>query len=189
MSTTNHLCDQFLGKLDQAAKLPECHARCQAVKQVLETAFHDQLPILDEKFLAACSEKYARRLLYRDPEGLYSVVVMVWGPGQGTFLHDHAGEWCVECVYRGRIQVKSFDIVGADDADVVQFLPKTEVMAGIGEAGALIPPFDYHTISNALPDQASTTVHVYGHELSWCHVFVPAENGYRREVRQLGYVE
>ena len=46
---------------------------------------------------------YGRRLLHRDPRGRYTVVVMTWGPGQGTPIHDHANLWCVECVYRGNV--------------------------------------------------------------------------------------
>ena len=50
----------------------------------------------------------------------YSVVVMVWDRNQGTPLHDHAGVWCVECVYRGRIRVTSFDLENDAGAEVLK---------------------------------------------------------------------
>jgi predicted metal-dependent enzyme (double-stranded beta helix superfamily) len=112
---------------------------------------------------------------------------MVWGQGQGTALHDHAGIWCVECVYQGRITVTSYSVRGGNpETGVVQFEREKEIVAGPGEAGALIPPFEYHVIANA--DQApSVTIHVYGGEMDHCHVFTPVEGGHRREYRELSY--
>jgi predicted metal-dependent enzyme (double-stranded beta helix superfamily) len=111
---------------------------------------------------------------------------MVWDKGQGTALHDHAGHWCVECVYRGRIQVVSYSLEGDEKAETVRFHKETEIMAGKGEAGALIPPFEYHTIEN--PDEKPTvTIHVYAGELDHCYIFTPGEDGYRREYRELTY--
>lgn len=179
----------FIKLLDEAVETDCVHGRCDKVKRLLEESFQNGGDWIDESLLRPAGEKYARRLLHRDPKGNYSVVVMVWGVGQGTPLHDHAGEWCVECVYRGQIKVVSYDLVGGSEDEVAQFEKKEEILAGVGGAGALIPPFDYHTIENALPDQASVTVHVYGHELTWCHIFVPVEGGFRRERRELCYTD
>jgi hypothetical protein len=87
-------------------------------------------------------------LLHRDPDGRYTVLAMVWERGQGTPLHDHAGRWCVECVYQGRIRVTSYSVRGDPERDLVEFRQESVVLAGIGEAGALIPPFEYHRIQN-----------------------------------------
>ena len=125
--------------------------------------------------------------MHRDPQGRYTVIVMVWGVDQGTPLHDHAGIWCVECVYRGRINVTSYSVRGGDpETGVVQFEKETELLAGVGEAGALIPPFEYHVIRN--PDATSSvTIHVYGGEMTYCHVFEPVEGGHRRRFKELSY--
>ena len=178
---------EFLSDLDSAVNIESVEARCEKVKDILEGIFKAGEDLLPPEFLAPHPERYARRLLHRDPEGRYSVVIMVWGPGQGTFLHDHAGEWCVECVYRGKIAVTSYDLLGPEDAEILQFKEEKTIMAGVGEAGALIPPFEYHTIANALPDSPSVTVHVYGHELTWCNIFVPSEAGWIKERRELSY--
>ena len=160
---------------------------CSNVKRVLADVVRTGEHFVDAAFLAPAPDRYARRLLHRDPAGRYSVVVMVWGPGQGTPLHDHAGVWCVECVYRGRIRVTSFDLEGEAGVEPLRFTPESVVFAGVGEAGHLIPPFEYHMIENADPTP-SVTIHVYGGELTWCHAFHPLEGGgYRRERRPLTY--
>lgn len=179
--------DRFTAALDKAVEIEPCEARCDMVKKILEQAFHHKLEILEDEQMKPAEGSYARYLVHRDPAGRYSVVAMVWGVGQGTALHDHAGEWCVECVYDGLIRVTSFDLSGSPEDEIVQFKAEDSVLAGRGEAGALIPPFEYHVIENALKDQATVTVHVYGHELTHCNIFVPVDGGYRKETRELSY--
>lgn len=176
-------------RLDAAVAVRDDAGRCRAVKDVLVAAVAGGEIVLDPSFLAPAPDRYARRLLYRDPEVRYTVLAMVWGPGQGTALHDHAGTWCVECVYRGRIRVTSYSVRGGDpELDLVRFEPETVVMAGVGEAGALIPPFEYHRLEN--PDEtAAVTIHVYGGEMTFCHVYEPCEGGYRRTFKELRYTE
>lgn len=176
----------LVSRLDEAVAAADAEGCCRAVKAVLEGAFDSGEELLPAWALVPCEEKYARRLIHRDPEGRYTVVAMVWAPGQGTALHDHAGHWCVECVYRGRIKVVSYDLEGSDTDVPVRFRPEREVYAGVGEAGALIPPFEYHTIEN-VEDEPAVTVHVYAEELKWCHVFLPVEGGYERVRRELAY--
>ena len=180
---------ELIHRLDEAVATPDPTTLCRNVKQVLSEMVSRHEPFLDAAFLAPAPDRYARRLLHRDPEDRYTVVIMVWDRGQGTPLHDHAGMWCVECVYRGRIRVTSFDLEGDAEADTMQFTPESVVLAGVGEAGHLIPPFEYHRIENP-DDKPAVTIHVYGGEMTWCHAFFPVEGGgYRREVRPLVYTE
>ena len=129
---------------------------------------------------------YARRLLHRDPAGHYTMVVMTWGPGQKTSLHDHAGIWCVECVVDGTMDVAQYDLMSETDG-AFRFEQRNRVVAGRGSAGCLIPPFEYHTLGNA-GDTPSVTLHVYGGEMDHCHVFEPSGDGsYRRVRKDLAY--
>ena len=129
---------------------------------------------------------YARRLLHRDPFGQYTMVVMTWGPGQKTALHDHAGIWCVECVIDGDMEVAQYDLTSEVDG-AFHFEQRNHVVAGRGSAGCLIPPFEYHTLGN-VNDTPSVTLHVYGGEMDHCHIFEPSGDGaYRRVRRELSY--
>jgi len=177
--------DDLIRRLDEAVANPDDESCCREVKQALIDAIEGRDLTLPDAYLQPAPDRYARRLLHRDPAGRYSVIAMVWGPGQHTPLHDHAGIWCVECVYRGRIQVTSYAVRGGNpETGIVQFERQTEITAGPGEAGALIPPFEYHVIANADPT-TSVTIHVYGGDMTHCHVFVPVDGGYRRQYRAL----
>ena len=179
--------DELIRRLDEAVAARDDATRCRNVKRVLIDIVNSGEQFVPQGFLVPAPDRYARRLLHRDPQNRYTVLVMVWDRGQSTPLHDHAGTWCVDCVYRGRIRVSSFSVRGGDpERDVVKFERETVVMAGVGEAGALIPPFEYHMIEN--PDETPTiTLHVYGGEMTYCHVFEPIGDGYRRQYRELYY--
>ena len=175
--------------LDEATTSGDPNHRCHKVKNVLEHICEAGEDFIDERFLQPAPERYARRLVHRDPAGRYTLLAMVWGVGQGTPLHDHAGMWCCECVYRGTIRVVSYDLHNDEEDELLQFTPEREMMAGIGTAGALIPPFDYHTIENALPDRPTVTLHVYGGELTWCHAFERVEGGFQKVRKELAYTD
>lgn len=178
---------ELIHLLDEAVEKQEVHGCCTAVKAALEHVVNSGIDFIPDDFLRPAPDRYARRLLHMDPQGRYSALVMVWGQNQVTPLHDHAGMWCVECVYRGRIKVVSYSCTGIREG-LHQFNPELEVFAGPGEAGALIPPFDHHTIENAAPNP-SITLHVYGGEMNWCDAFIPEEGGYRMIKRQLCYTD
>lgn len=177
--------NDLIQRLDKAVDDPNCPTRCEAVKEALQEVCNRGADFIPEDALRPAEDKYARRLLHMDPAGRYTLLVMIWGKGQGTLLHDHGGLWCVECVYRGRIRVRSYSLENEGE-DVLRFHEENTIYAGIGEAGALIPPYDHHSIENTL-DEPSVTLHVYGGELTWCHCFVPVEGGYRMERRDLCY--
>ena len=181
---------QLIARIDDAVKLGDSDAITHRIKQELQDAIRGKTVDLPERFHRVRADSYARRLLHRDDALGYTAVVMTWGPGQRTPLHDHAGIWCVEGVVEGRMEVTQFDLV-EDEAGpaggAYRFEEKGCVHAAVGSAGCLIPPFEYHVLANAL-DRPSITLHVYGGEMTTCHVFEPAEAGrYIRRDRALSY--
>ncbi len=174
-------------QLDGAVALASSESRAAAVKRILADAITSGGIALPERFFAPRPDSYARRLLHRDSERGYSAVVMTWGPGQGTGLHDHAGIWCVEGTISGEMDVVQFELV-EQQGERYRFSPRGRVRAFPGSAGALIPPFEYHTLGNALPAAVSVTLHVYGGEMDHCSVFEDAGDGWHRRVeRTLSY--
>jgi 3-mercaptopropionate dioxygenase len=158
----------------------------ERVKSVLIDSMQCGTLAVPASFRQPLETTYARRLLHRDPAGQYTMVVMTWGPGQKTSLHDHAGIWCVECVVDGNMEVAQYDLMSEENG-AFRFEQRNHVVAGRGSAGCLIPPFEYHTLGNAAATP-SITLHVYGGEMDHCHVFEPTADGsYRRVRKDLAY--
>ena len=178
---------ELVARLDRAVTAGSVDAVTARVKADLEDVLGGAGLALDDRFRIARADCYARRLLYQDPANRYTAVVMTWGPGQGTAVHDHGGLWCVEGVVEGEMAVTQYDV--QPDGDAFRVSPAGRpITAGVGSAGRLIPPIDYHVLANAQPDAASVTLHVYGGSLDGCRVFTPDADGrYRQSIRALSY--
>lgn len=165
--------EELVARLDRSVEAGDAVAITAAVKADLEQMLGAGALSLPARLITARPDCYARRLLHRDPAGRYTAIVMTWGPGQGTAVHDHGGLWCVEGVVDGEIAVTQYRV--APDADgFYNVTPIGALLAGTGSAGCLIPPTDHHVLANARPSAASITLHVYGGDLDECRVFLPA---------------
>ena len=126
---------------------------------------------LPEEFARAHPDTYRQYLLYCDPLERFSVVSFAWGPGHTTPVHDHT-VWGLVGVLRGAEKCEEFERVGDR-----QPMRKTgEHRIEPGGIDAVSPTLgDIHTVSNALADRPSISIHVYGANIGAVrrHVYVP----------------
>ncbi len=191
MKTQATIVDPLIERLCEAVRLGEVHAITERIKDDLESFIPSEGLTLPERFRHAKPESYARRLLYRDDDLGFTAVVMTWGPGQRTALHDHAGIWCVEGVMEGEMEVTRYELLAEEGNGLYRFAERDSAHARAGSAGALIPPFEHHVLANASPDRVALTLHVYGGDMDHCDVFQPESDDrgelYRRCSRRLSY--
>ncbi|HQZ39796.1 MAG TPA: cysteine dioxygenase family protein [Vicinamibacterales bacterium] len=179
---------ELIRHLDRAVEGESVEAITAQVKAALEDLLSRGAVALPDRFREPRGDTYARRLLHRDPGGRYTAIVMTWGPGQGTPVHDHGGLWCVEGVMEGRMAVTQYDVT--PEGEQFRVVARDTTLAGVGTAGRLIPPTDYHVMANAQLETPSLTLHVYGGELSQCQIFRPGPAGcHLAETRALAFHE
>lgn len=118
-------------------------------------AHDDWLP---ESCAAANPGAYQQHLLYCDPQERFSVVSFVWGPGAFTPVHDHL-TWGLIGMLRGAETEERY----ARNPATGCLEPVAHSILQPGEIGIVSPTIgDIHRVSNALPDRASISIHVYG---------------------------
>lgn len=182
--------DPLIEQLREAVRLRDVNAIAGRIKETLESYIPAEGLRLPEQYRQTRPDRYCRRLLYRDEELGFTAVVMTWGPGQRTALHDHAGIWCVEGVLEGEMEVHRFELMEEPEPGIFRFVERETLAAGAGEAGALIPPLEHHILANNRPDHASLTLHVYGGDMDHCTVFEPVEDRdglYRAQQKSLSF--
>jgi 3-mercaptopropionate dioxygenase len=98
---------------------------------------------------------YRNHTLHVEPGGSFSVVALVWRPGQVTRIHDHL-TWCVFGVIQGVEHEDLFDsdlnLIGCSDNHV-------------GEVSGFAPPGDIHRVHNT-GGTTAISIHVYGTDVS-----------------------
>lgn len=162
--------ERLIAAIDAAVAAGDDHAVTSALRSAMCALIRD--PAVE---LPACTQlpvegHYARRELYRSPVHGYSVVAMTWAPGQGTPIHDHDGLWCVEGIWRGALEIAQYELLESD-GDRFRFRAASGMEAGVGSAGSLIPPHEYHTILNASADAVAVSLHVYQAPIMQCARF------------------
>jgi predicted metal-dependent enzyme (double-stranded beta helix superfamily) len=126
---------------------------------------------LPEPFTRPHPQFYQQYLLYGDPLERLSVVSFVWAPGQRTPVHDHLTWGMVGCL-RGSERETPYQ-TSADG----QLLAGASRVLLPGDVVSLSPASgDVHAVENALADQVSISIHVYGANIGRVqrHVFDPA---------------
>jgi len=102
---------------------------------------------------------YRSHLLHVAPDGSFSVVALVWLPGQATAIHDHLS-WCVVGVYEGAEHETLFRPTPSG-----QLVASGTSIAYHGDVAGLLPPGDIHRVRNAA-DTTAISLHVYGADLT-----------------------
>lgn len=102
---------------------------------------------------------YRQHLLHVAQDGGYSVVSLVWTPGQRTPIHDHVS-WCVVGVYEGVETERRYHLY--EHGQTRFLVPATSRIAQAGDTAALVPPAEnIHQVANE-GSQVAISIHVYG---------------------------
>jgi len=113
---------------------------------------------LPARYAEASMTGYQQYLLHADSRERFSVVSFVWGPGQKSPIHDHT-VWGIVGILRGAEFEQSY-FRASDGRFMEQGGP---VRLEKGEVTAVSPAIgDFHRVANALDDQPSVSIHVYG---------------------------
>jgi 3-mercaptopropionate dioxygenase len=100
-------------------------------------------------------DDYVGHNLYVEPDGSFSIVALVWRPGQITRIHDHV-TWCVLGVIQGTEHEELFDadlnLLGSRDNQV-------------GDVDGFAPPGDIHRVRNNTGTTA-ISIHIYGTDIT-----------------------
>ncbi|RDI68107.1 cysteine dioxygenase type I [Nocardia pseudobrasiliensis] len=103
-------------------------------------------------------DRYRQHILHAEPDGLFSIVALVWLPGQHTTIHDHVS-WCVAGVHEGQESERRYHL--APDGPTCRLVVGEDVLNPVGAVSAFAPPGDIHRVRNAGATKA-ISIHLYG---------------------------
>jgi predicted metal-dependent enzyme (double-stranded beta helix superfamily) len=155
--------DRCLGSLvDGVRTVVQQHASWSQTAELVTDEVRRYLPgpeILTAEQRYGDPLKYCCHLLHAEPDGSFSVVALVWRPGQATPIHDHV-TWCVAGVIEGVEREEQYLL--REDG----WLEEAGVaMNVVGDVSGLAPPGDIHCVRSAV-DETAISLHVYGTDVS-----------------------
>lgn len=98
---------------------------------------------------------YRSHTLHVEPDGSFSIVGLVWLPGQLTRIHDHL-TWCVVGVIQGVEHEELFD-------EDLRLLAVNDNY--VGDVTSFAPPGDIHRVHN-IDSTTAISIHVYGTDVN-----------------------
>jgi predicted metal-dependent enzyme (double-stranded beta helix superfamily) len=101
--------------------------------------------------------RYRQHILHVAEDGSYSIVALVWLPGQATAVHDHV-TWCVVGVHEGVEREIQYDLIEAGHESLLEV---GSCLNPVGTVATLTPPGDIHLVINPGPALA-ISIHIYG---------------------------
>lgn len=135
------------------------HERVDAVTTVLRERVADP-DLLDTSFADPGPDGSRERVLHVDPDGRFSLVVLVWAAGVTTPPHDHV-TWGVVGLHRG-VEVETRYALSPDGDRLVEHSVARSTAGGVD---GFVPPGDIHVVA-AEGDDVTVSVHVYGTDVT-----------------------
>ncbi|QNN51307.1 cysteine dioxygenase family protein [Nocardioides mesophilus] len=133
--------------------------------------------------LRGSPDGYTQHVLHVEPGGAFSVVALVWLPGQATPVHDHLS-WCTVGVYEGQETETLYRLAGPRGRR--QLVRSGSTVNARGSVSAIAPPGDIHHVANT-GRVTAVSLHVYGADIGElgssirrCYDEAPAEKRRRR---------
>jgi predicted metal-dependent enzyme (double-stranded beta helix superfamily) len=116
--------------------------------------------ILTAEQRAGDEEAYRTHVVHTEPDGTFSIVALVWRPGQTTRIHDHV-TWCVFGVIEGVECEEVFTLGEAGDVLVEAGRRANRT----GDVSGFAPPGDIHRVRN-VGGGTAISIHVYGTDVA-----------------------
>jgi predicted metal-dependent enzyme (double-stranded beta helix superfamily) len=134
------------------------HADWADTAQLVADQLRRHLPgpdVLTPEQRLGSPDDYSAHNLHVEPDGSFSIVALVWRPGQITRIHDHI-TWCAFGVVQGVEHEELFDsdlnVIGSSDNHV-------------GDVSGFAPPGDIHRVHNTT-EETAISIHVYGTDVT-----------------------
>jgi 3-mercaptopropionate dioxygenase len=139
------------------------HADWSDTAALVASALERHLPspsILTEEQRTGDPETYKSEVIHSEPDGSFSIVALVWRPGQVTPIHDHV-TWCVFGVIQGMEREELFEL----DEEAACLVAAGHRVNETGDVSGFAPPGDIHRVRNA-GDRTAISIHIYGTDVS-----------------------
>jgi hypothetical protein len=141
---------------------PECIGLNELVAEVQQLLVSDQPEKVSEyldsarleptsltPYLHFSEHHYTRNLVFKND--LFELLILCWGPGQRSWIHNHRGQHCWMSVVEGRLAIRNYQRLGCDQQSrTVQLDPLPEFVISRGSTAKVDPTEPVHLVWNPI---------------------------------------
>jgi cysteine dioxygenase len=135
---------------------------------------------------------YTRNLV-DEGNGKSNLLIVVWNPGRGSPIHDHANAHCVMKILKGSLKETLYNIPDATVSETIEFTAPPEVTKETSyhtdEVAYISDQIGLHKIANASDTEIAVSLHLYTppHAANFGFNLFDEKTGKCTHIKQAGY--
>ncbi len=154
---TDQLCADLCAEFARDAAAPRAAAILEAYTRTQDDW---------RRYAFFSEERYTRNLIHADET--FELMVVCWGAGQESPIHNHAGSNCWMGVLDGRVEELHYDFPSKTGA----LEPTSSKLVGAGSVAFIRDEIALHLVRAAAGGQAAS-LHLYSSPIPCCQIFCP----------------
>ncbi|XP_024271540.1 cysteine dioxygenase type 1 isoform X1 [Oncorhynchus tshawytscha] len=154
---------KLLHKLFESDKI-----NVEEVQQIMEA--YDSNPQEWKKFAMFDPTRYTRNLV-DEGNGKFNLILLCWGEGQGSSIHDHTDSHCFMKMLQGELKETLFEWPKNKTQDVGDMVQKSQRILKENQCAYINDSLGLHRVENDSHTEGSVSLHLYSPPFDTCQTF------------------
>ncbi|XP_061529386.1 cysteine dioxygenase type 1 [Phycodurus eques] len=120
-----------------------------------------------KKYAIFDQHRYTRNLV-DEGNGKFNLIVLCWGEGHGSSIHDHSDSHCFMKILQGELKETLFDCPKGEDGEMNE---RSHRILENNSVAYINDSIGLHRIENVSHTEGSVSLHLYSPPFQTCHVF------------------
>ncbi|XP_059847627.1 cysteine dioxygenase type 1-like isoform X2 [Hypanus sabinus] len=132
------------------------------------------------KYAKFDSHRYTRNLV-DEGNGKFNLLILCWGEGHGSSIHDHSNAHCFLKLLKGELKETQFNFPDANQENQ-ELTKKWEKTFHENEVTYINDSIGLHRVENVSHTEGAVSLHLYSPPFYSCHCF-DERTGHKQEVK------
>lgn len=197
--TDDDVMNCLLKKIEQSLKtVDECNifdqdSVAEELTQLISS--YELCPKDWAKYVHYDSMQYTRNLIGIGSRKRFGLMILAWGPGQRSPIHDHDGSHCIMRVLKGTLietlynkeqqdellENDAGNTTSSEDGVISYYRPTRETILSSGQTAYIHDKIGWHRVSNSSSEEPAVSLHLYAPPIENCRTYCEVEGKVRAQ--------
>lgn len=191
--------DELLAKIEEVVNFKggktifECRSVADELTELMSS--FELKPENWNKFVHFDKFKYTRNLIANGKDSRFGLMILAWGPGQQSPIHNHNGSHCIMRVLEGTLTEKLYtrsldeaamesdlsfsETITPDESEFYEKTRETELKSG--QTAYIHDKIGWHRVSNSSTEHSAVSLHLYAPPIERCKTYCDVEGKVRAQ--------
>lgn len=191
--------DELLAKIEEIVNFKggktifECRSVADELTELMSS--FELKPENWTKFVHFDKFKYTRNLIANGKDSRFGLMILAWGPGQQSPIHNHNGSHCIMRILQGTLTEKLYtrsldeaamesdvsfsETISPDESEFYEKTRETELKSG--QTAYIHDKIGWHRVSNSSTEHSAVSLHLYAPPIERCKTYCDVEGKVRAQ--------